>query len=64
MDAKDIQNLMKLCRKYGVTAFNTPNLSMKFGDMPKGKEEEQTETETPDAISPDDLMYFSAGGAP
>lgn len=64
MDAKDIQHLMKLCRKYGVTAFNTPNLSMKFGDMPKGKDDDQVETETPDAMTPEDLIFFSAGGAP
>lgn len=61
MDAKDIQAVMKLCRKYGVTLFDTPNLTMKFGDLPKGKEDD-ADPESPDELTPEQIMYFSAGG--
>lgn len=65
MDAKDIQHVMKLCRKYGVLVFNSPNLSLKFGDLPKDKDEAASDTDdipSPDELTPEQMMFFSAGG--
>ena len=55
-DIKDLEKLMKLCRKQGVTELNADNLSMKFGDLPErqhstvGAAQKMMGTHSPDSL--------------
>lgn len=63
---KELQALLKLCRKQGVTEIDLCGTKIKFGDLPK-KNAETDEVEEPDAdsdLTPEQLMFFSVGGAP
>lgn len=63
MDAKDIEKIMKLCRKYGVTSFQSEALTMSFGELPRDKDTgPDEEVSSPDELTPEQLMYFSVGG--
>lgn len=64
-DLKELQMLLKLCRKQGVTKINLGGVSIEFGDMPRKRAEsdDQDEPET-EELTPEQLMFFSAGGAP
>lgn len=73
-DIKDLEKLMKLCRKQGVTELNTDNLSMKFGDLPERQHStagaEIEDDGDPLAGFPDgeltqeELTFFANGGLP
>jgi hypothetical protein len=65
-DLKDLQSLLKLCRKQGVTEIDVQGLKVRFGDLPiKRDGQEQDDTPDPDMeLTPEQLMYFSAGGMP
>ncbi len=63
IDAKEVQAIMKLCRKFGVQAFTTPELSMKFGEMPaKGSAPDDGEPESPDGMSDEEAAFYSVRG--
>lgn len=70
---KDLEKLLKLCRRQGVTEINLGSVSFKLGDLPPEKREvvEQiVEEEDPWSafpvgdLSPDQLAYYSSGGVP
>lgn len=64
-DLKELQALLKLCRKQGITEIKLGDVSVKFGDLPKkSSESEESEDEIPtDELTPEQLMFFSVGGA-
>lgn len=68
---KDLEKLLKLCRKQGVTEIKLGTVEFKLGDMP----DERTGTLIEDELdpmsnfpkgelTPDQLMFYSAGGKP
>ncbi len=62
-DLKELQALLKLCRKQGVTEITLEGASIKFGSLPtrKATDDEGDEDDVPtDALSPEQLMFFSA----
>ena len=63
-DLKEFGRLLVLCRKHGVTELTSDGMHIKFGELPAKKtvSEDDTEIET-DELTPEQLMFFSAGGA-
>lgn len=68
---KDLERLLKLCRKQGVTEIKLGIVELKLGDMPN----EQSSSLVPDAsdpyanfpngeLSPEQLAFYSSGGTP
>lgn len=68
---KDLERLLKLCRKQGVTEITLPTVSFKLGEMPVKHPEESIEDQEdifadfPDgALTPEELTFFANGGKP
>jgi len=64
---KDLQALLKLCRKQGVSSIKVGGTEITFGDMPK-KQADATPDEgdvpddpNSDGLTPEELMFYSAG---
>ena len=72
-DLNDLKNLLKICRKSGVTELEMGGLKIKLGDLPPDpKKHSEVEEESndpysgfPDGIlTPEQLAFYSAGGRP
>lgn len=68
---KDLEKLLKLCRKQGVTEITLPTVSFKLGELPVKHPTESIEDEDdkyadfPDGpLTPEELTYFANGGKP
>ena len=71
---KDLEKLLKLCRRQGVTEINLGSVSFKLGDLPPEKdksiENNFEDNDDPYANFPvgdltsDQLAYYSSGGLP
>ncbi len=66
-DLKDLQSLLKLCRKQGVSEITLAGTVIKFGELPRksaGDEDDDPKSVDPsfDALSPEQQMFFSVGG--
>jgi hypothetical protein len=68
---KDLEKLLKLCRKQGVTELVLPTVSFKLGELPVKHPTESIEdqedifTDFPDGeLSAEELTYFANGGKP
>jgi hypothetical protein len=70
---KDLEKLLKLLRKQGVSDFKHGDLELKLGDLPEeSREIQQDEMQSddpyaalPDVIlTPDQLSFLSSGGRP
>jgi len=67
---KDLERLLKLCRKQGVTEIKLRGCEFKLGDLPQAihteaVEEQKTFEDFPDRVlTPEELMFYSAGGNP
>lgn len=66
---KDLERLLKLCRKQGVTEITLPQVAFKLGELPVKHSIEQVEDEDdkyadfPDGpLTPEELTYFANGG--
>jgi hypothetical protein len=66
MDLKDLKAVLKLCRSQGVTDLTMGDLTVKFGDMPKTKEELEAEAAPVVNVMPseEELAYWSAAPDP
>ncbi len=57
-DLKELEKLLKLCRKQGVSELSFDGILIKFGELPAKQavqsEEEETQTET---LTDDELIY-------
>jgi len=54
---KELEKLLKMCRKQGVFDLTIGTMSFKLGDLPKEYTEE--ETETPAGASEEEIIYWS-----
>lgn len=63
-DLKDLQALLKLCRKQGIVEIKLGDAEIKFGELPKRLSDQDDVDAIPtDELTPEQLMFFSAGGA-
>lgn len=68
---KDLEKLLKLCRKQGVTEIALPQVSFKLGELPAKPSTESVEddedrySDFPDGpLTPEELTFFANGGTP
>ncbi len=64
IDIKELQALLKLCRKQGVLEITSEGLCIKFGDLPKRKatddDAEDGDEVTTDGLTPEQMLFYSA----
>lgn len=61
----EFTDFLKICRKQGVTSVTFSGISVDFGELPKKQKNDTEDREIPtDELSQEELMFFSAGGAP
>lgn len=56
---KELEKLLKMCRKQGITELVMQGMSFKFGDLPKDAGSPELE-EVPNTPSDEELLYWSA----
>lgn len=69
---KDLERLLKLCRKQGVTDINLGSVSLKLGELPTESSPQTPEQEMEDKyagfpdgpLSNEELTFFANGGLP
>lgn len=72
---KELEKLLKLCRKQGVTEIKLGSVELKLGDMPVSQAEFTQTANAPDPrdplanfpegmLTPEQLAYYSSGGSP
>lgn len=68
---KELEKLLKLCRKQGVTEITLAEVSLKLGELPANRidqsseeQEEQFEDFPDGPLTPEELTYFANGGDP
>lgn len=71
---KDLEKLLKLCRKQGVTEINLGQVSFKLGDLPQDQIQENVQYDEAQLdpyanfpggiLSPEELAYYATGGLP
>lgn len=71
-DLKDLEKLLKLCRKQGVNKIELGQIKLELGDLPIEPGKAQA-IETPEdpynnfpvgELTPEQLMFYSSGGVP
>lgn len=61
-DLKDFEKFLKICRKQGITEASFQGTSVKFGDLPnKNAGDDSDEIQTPDELSPEEMMFYAVG---
>ena len=55
---KDLEKLLKMCRKQGITELNMAGMSFKFGELPR--EYAADEQQVPEEVTEIDMAYYSA----
>jgi len=69
---KDLEKLLKLCRKQGVTKVEFDNVKLELGDLPMARNLNPASDVVDDPykdfpqgeLSPEQLMFYSSGGLP
>lgn len=69
---KDLEKLLKLARKQGVTEIALPTVSFKLGELPQSAQTSSDESEEQDKfldfpddpLSAEELTFFANGGKP
>lgn len=67
---KDLEKLLRLCRKQGVTEIKLGSVELKLGDMPQEKAQLEHDPVDPlrnfpsGELSAEQLMFYSTGGLP
>ena len=59
-NVKELEKLLKMCRKQGITELEMQGMHFKFGDLPKDNGAEEAEIEIPQGISNEDMLYWSS----
>lgn len=54
---KELERLLKMCRKQGITELTMLDMSFKFGDLPKDRAGE--EEENPHGLTEEQMLYYS-----
>lgn len=59
---KDLESMLKICRKHGVTNISVDGLQLAIGDAPMTKAKDTTADgiETPDTLSDEELLFWSS----
>ncbi len=59
MDLKDLEKMLKVCRKQGVDEISVGGVSVKFGAMPRKQDStaDEVEQDVADSISYEELVY-------
>lgn len=60
----ELRALLKVCREFGVENVEVGELKIKFGDMPRDKEEPQELTGIPGGATVEELTFWSAAPDP
>lgn len=72
-DLKELEKLLKLCRKQGVTELKVEGCEFKLGEMPQVKDSNPEVENNPDdpyanfptgTLTPEQLAFYSSGGDP
>ena len=63
-DLGELQKLLKLCRKQGVTEITLGNVIIKFGDLPQEMNSEEASAETEEVSGADQYILQQLGLAP
>lgn len=64
-DLKELEALLKLCRKQGVKDIKFGDCAVVFGDLQKKRKEDGDSADVPtDEPSAEELMFYSSGGIP
>lgn len=69
-DLKDLEKLLKLCRKQGVKDIKLADISLSLGDLPQEASKALHDPVNPLAnfpqgeLTPDQLAFYSSGGLP
>lgn len=69
---KDLERLLKLCRKQGVTELSLGNVAIKLGELPEDRQANAIEEDVADKyadfpdgdLTPEELTFFANGGLP
>ncbi len=69
---KDLEKLLKLCRKQGVTEIDLHGVKLKLGDLPNDESRSASISDQEDplknfpqgVLTDEQLMFYSAGGVP
>lgn len=56
---EDFQKFLKICRKQGVNSVEYNGTKVDFGALPK--KDGDTDEDAPEPLSPEQLMFYSAG---
>lgn len=61
-NVKELEKLLKMCRKQGITELTMQGMSFKFGDIPRdpGEAEEPAEVVSLAMPSPEEMAYWSS----
>lgn len=59
---KDLEAMLKVCRKHGVTIISVDGLQLTLGDAPQAKSKDAGSdgVETPDTLTDEELMFWSS----
>lgn len=61
---KDLEAVLKVCRKHGVTQFTADGLTLHLEAVPQDKHSDTPADKIPtEAVSDDDILFWSTGGA-
>lgn len=71
-DLKELEKLLKLLRKQGITHFKMGEIDLTVGDLPQAQGQVETVDINDDpyagfpagVLTPEQLMYYSSGGVP
>ncbi len=65
-DLTELQAFLKICRKQGVSEIRFSGTTVIFGEAPsKSRKDDDVDPEgLPEELSPEQLMFYSAGGVP
>jgi hypothetical protein len=69
---KDLEKLLKICRKQGVQEIDLGTIKLKLGDLPQEPTEDNLSEDNSDpyakfpqgTLTPEQLAFYSAGGHP
>lgn len=69
---KDLEKMLKLCRRQGVLEIDFHGVKVKLGDLPQEVQTASPDQEIPSPLegfpdgelTPEQLMFYSAGGLP
>lgn len=57
---KELEKLLKMCRKQGITELTMKDMAFKFGDLPRESVESEDLLTIPNQASDEDMIYWSS----